>query len=391
MATLLLLLIYAAFISLGLPDAVLGAGWPAMQNEFGIRYGFAGVVHVMIVGGTIVSSVFTGRLLKKTGTGPLVAISTGCTAFALLGFSLAPSFWWFLPAAIPLGLGAGAVDAGLNAFVAAHYESRHMSWLHCFWGVGALSGPLVLSVFLSRGASWRFGYLTVAGCQALLAFVLAASMRLWSAAPVRSRLEAPPAETGSRSFLHPLKLTGAKWTLVTFFLYCGIESTMGLWGGSFLFHVKGCDAIWAARWVTVFYVGITIGRFLVGFATFQVSNAILVRGGTLTILAGTVLLFSPLPLGCSVVGFVLAGVGCAPVFPCLLHETPVRFGQESAQTLMGFQMAVAYAGAALLPPLFGFAASVTSFVLFPAILFVYAAFMLFGSERVRTLCARHSA
>ena len=388
MATVLLVIVYITFISLGLPDAVLGAGWPVMQAEFGTPYSLAGIAHFMIAGGTIVSSLFTGHVVGRFGTGKVTAFSVTLTAIALAGFSIAPSFAWLLLAAIPLGLGAGAVDAGLNAFVAAHYESRHMSWLHCFWGVGAFGGPLILSMFLSRGVSWRTGYRTIGILQAALMVVLVAAIPLWAKVRVHKTGDAPHTGAPPRPFFFPFRLRGFPWTLATFLFYCGIESTMGLWGGSFLFRVKEFDAASAARWVSIYYASITIGRFITGFATYHVSNAALIRAGTLTIVTGILLMLAPVPGPFTLAGFVFLGMGCAPIFPCLLHETPIRFGKDHAATLMGFQMAVAYVGSTLLPPLFGFIASSTTLALLPAVLLTYACLMGFGSERVRWLCRR---
>ncbi len=385
MATLLLILIYVAFISLGLPDAMLGAGWPTMQSNLGVSYGFAGILHMIIAGGTIVSSAFAGRVLGKFGTGKVTAFSVGLTAVALFGFSCRFSFGWLLLAAIPLGLGAGAVDAGLNAFVASHYESRHMSWLHCFWGVGALAGPLVLSAFLWRGNSWRLGYLTIAVFQTILVVVLVTAIPLW--AKVCSRIPADPQQSGPlhQPFARLLALKGVKWTLATFLFYCGIEATIGLWGGSFLFKVKGLGAASAALCSSICYASITLGRFLTGFLTLRVPNATLIRAGALIVLAGVALMLVPGPLALSLAGFVLAGLGCAPIFPCLLHETPARFGEKNAQALMGLQMAIAYVGLTFLPPLFGFLAASTSLALLPVVLSAYACVLFTGTERTRRL------
>ncbi len=383
MATLLLAIIYIAFISLGLPDALLGAGWPIMQRDLAIPYSFAGVVSVAISGGTILSSVLSSRFVRHFGVGKVTAVSVGLTAFALFGFSLAPSFWWLIPAAMPLGIGAGAVDSGLNAYVARHYESRHMSWLHSFWGLGALSGPLVLSALFAQGLGWRKGYSSIAIFQAALVVILVFAMPLWDRVRMRAAMEASMPETPHQALFFPLKLRGAKWAVLTFFFYCGIESTMGLWGGSYLFQIKGLEAAAAARWVSLFYASITLGRFLTGFITYKASNRNLVRLGGLTVLAGVVLMLLPLPLPATLAGFIMVGLGCAPIFPCMLHETPRSFGATHAQAIMGFQMAVAYVGATLLPPLFGFVASATSLGLLPAFLLAYTCSLVAGSETLR--------
>jgi fucose permease len=385
MATLLLILIYLAFISLGLPDALLGSAWPAMQGEWRVPYGLAGVAQMIISGGTILSSLFSGRLLRKFGTGPVTAVSVSLTAAALFGFWLSPSFWWILAAAVPLGLGAGAVDAGLNAFVAAHYESRHMSWLHSFWGVGAFSGPLVLAGFLSRGFSWRNGYLSIFILQIFLIILLIIALPLWNKVRGRTTGSSGPADTGHIPFLEQFRIKGVPFALLTFLVYCGIESSMGLWGGSYLFKVKGMDPAAAAFWVSLYYVSITAGRFLTGFITFKIRNNDLIRWGAILVLAGIILMLLPLSLPLTLAGFLLVGLGCAPIFPCMLHETPVRFGAGAAQSVMGLQMAMAYIGATFLPPLFGAVSSVTSFALLPVFLLAYGVLLVFASEGVRRI------
>jgi len=392
MDTVLLVLIYLAFISLGLPDAVLGAGWPVMRPDFGVPFAYAGFISMTISGGTILSAVFSSRVLKRFGTGRVTAVSVALTAIALAGFAFTPSFWWLLVAAIPLGLGAGAVDSGLNAYVAEHYESRHMSWLHSFWGVGAFSGPLVLSVLLAQGAGWRVGYLWIAILQAVLVILLLVAVPLWDKVRRRNLGEAasaPPTE--HQPLFFPLKLKGAKLGLTALFLYCGIESTMGLWGGSFLFQTKGLDPAASATWVSMFYVSITVGRFLTGFVTYKMSNNDLIRTGGLVVLAGVVLLLLPLPLPVALTGFLLVGLGCAPLFPCMLHETPVRYGAANAPAMMGFQMATAYIGATFLPPLFGLVASFTTLALMPVFLVAYIAVLIVTSEALRASLSRSAS
>jgi fucose permease len=378
---MLLLVIYCAFISLGLPDAMLGSAWPVMQPELGVRYDSAGWIFMLISAGTILSSVFTARILKLLGVGRAAEISVAMTALALLGFASAPSFAWLLLAAVPLGLGAGAVDAGLNAFVAEHYESRHMSWLHSFWGVGAMCGPFLLSAVLARGESWRWGYLAAASVQAALVAVLFSAHPFWKRVPRRAKAGDPPAPADPRPLFFPLRVPGVKIALLVFFCYCGIEATLGLWGASFLSKARGLDPGAAARWSSGFYASLTAGRFLAGFLTFRVSNGDLIRSGALAILAGAVLMAFPLPF--PLAGFLLAGLGCAPIFPCMLHETPERFGAAGSQAVMGFQMAVAYIGTTCLPPAFGFLATGSSLSLLPFFLVAYAVILLAGSEWLR--------
>lgn len=376
MATLLLVLIYVSFISLGLPDALLGAAWPVMQPEFGVPYGLAGLAQIIISGGTIVSSMVSGAVLKRFGIGKVTAVSVGMTALALLGFSIAPSFWWLLAAAVPLGLGAGSVDAGLNSFVASHYESRHMSWLHSFWGVGALGGPLVLSALLYQGFPWRTGYASVGVFQVVLVVVLIAAIPLWSRVRVRAGAEGGGHDHEHIPLFAALKIRGVGFAMLTFLVYCGIEASMGLWGGSYLFKSRGLDPAQAATWVSLFYASITAGRFLTGFLTYRLSNRAMIRGGAVLVLFGVILMLLPLSLPGALTGFLLIGLGCAPIFPCMLHETPVRFGAKHSQAIMGFQMALAYVGSTVLPPLFGLAAGESRFWLLPVFALGYILVLL---------------
>lgn len=393
MATLFLLVIYAAFISLGLPDALLGVAWPVMQPEFGVPFGSAGIVSMVAAGGTIISSLLSSRVLGRFGTGRVTVVSVGMTALALLGFSLAPAFFWLILLAIPLGLGAGSIDSGLNDYVSKHYKAHHMSWLHCFWGIGAMTGPVIISQYIND-QSWRNGYSTVAFIQLGLLVLLFFTLPLWdkvaklSGKHIPESADAPQTVKTPRGLFYPLKIDGVKAVLIIFLFYCGTESTMGLWGSSFLVKYKGLDVSTAARWVSVFYGSITLGRFISGFATVRWSSKSLIRTGEIGILIGAVLLLLPLPTIFSLVSFILIGLGCAPIFPSMLHETPARFGTAEAHTVMGFQMAVAYTGATFLPPIFGVIASNTTFALLPFVLLVYVTGMLINSERVNRFMSR---
>ena len=407
MATLFLLVIYAAFISLGLPDGLLGVAWPVMHVEYDVPVSLAGLVSMTISANTIISSVLSGRVLKRFGTGRVTFVSVLMTATALLGYAAAPSFIWLVLMAFPLGLGAGSVDAGLNDYVAKNYEARHMSWLHSFWGVGALTGPVIISQLVARGDSWRNGYLTVAIIQFALVALLFATLPLWDKVARLKRkpdaetnyepLDVTPApiETERRSaasrakgIFSPLRIRGVKPVLVVFLFYCGLEATMGLWGSTFLIRVKGIDVATAAAWVSLYYGSITAGRFISGFVTMRMSSKALIRSGEIAILLGVLGLLLPLPDVFSMISFILIGLGCAPIFPSMLHETPARFGDAEAQNIMGFQMAVAYVGTSLLPPIFGAIASVTSFELFPVFLVAYITLMLVNSEQINRFMLR---
>ncbi|MBS4199285.1 MFS transporter [Bacillus sp. FJAT-49732] len=392
MATFFLILIYLAFISLGLPDSLLGVAWPAMQPEFGARLETAGVLFMIIAGGTIISSLSSGTVIGKLGTGKVTFISVFMTAVALLGFSYAPSFIWLVIFAIPLGLGAGSVDAALNNYVATHYKAHHMSWLHCFWGVGATLGPIIIAQFISEQNAWRNGYFTIAGIQFVLVIILFFSLPLWNKVGNRSNNHLSEEQDDTNANIdesvkntRPLKIRGVKLALIAFLFYCGVEATMGLWGSSYLVNVKELPVEVAARWVSLYYGGITIGRFVTGFITLKVTNKMLIRAGQMIALAGALCLFLPLSPGFSLVGFILVGLGLAPIFPSMLHETPARFGKKHSQTIMGYQMAVAYTGATFLPPLFGLIASHSTIKLFPLFIVIFVAVMLLGSEKLNEL------
>ncbi len=385
---LLLVIIYVSFISLGLPDGMLGAAWPVMRADFNLPLGSAGFVSMTISGATIISSLFSSKLIKKWGTGLVTSLSVLLTALALLGFSLAPSFWFLFLLVLPLGLGAGAVDSGLNEYVAEHYKASHMNFLHSFWGVGALSGPVIMGFFLQTQGSWRGSYKLVSLIQLGLTVLLFLSLPVWAAQAKKNELKKETGNAGQHmqkeTLNDVLKKKGVKGVLAGFMLYTGLESTMGLWGASYLKEIQGFTADRAALWVSLFYAGITAGRFLSGLFAIKFKNRLLLKTGTIIILSGTALLLSSLiqavPEWTSLTGFILIGLGCAPIFPGMLHETPVRFGKTHAQSIMGIQMAVAYTSVTILPPLFGWAATLLSTALLPVIAFCYAAglFLLNG-------------
>ena len=393
MTTFLLVIIYLAFISLGLPDSLLGVAWPAMQPDYGAPLETAGFLFMMIAGCTIVSSLMSGKILKRFGTGNVTVVSCLMTAVSLLGFHFAPSLIWLIACTIPLGLGAGSVDSGLNDYVARHYKAHHMSWLHCFWGVGATFGPIIMAQFISGQNSWRSGYLAISGIQFALVVILFFTLPLWNRGGKNSNISLNEEAGDSKDMLSnendshvkPLQIKGVKLSLLSFLFYCGAEATMGLWGSSFLVNVKGLPVAAAAQWVSLYYAGITIGRFITGFITFKMNNHTLIRMGQIIALFGAILLFLPLPSIFSLVAFIIVGLGLAPIFPCMLHETPARFGKMHSQTIMGYQMAIAYTGSTFMPPLLGFIASHTTIGIFPFCIIVFAAAMLFSSENLNTI------
>jgi fucose permease len=387
--TFLLIIIYLAFISLGLPDSLLGTAWPVMQSDYGAPLETAGLLFMTIAGATIISSLLSGKFLKRFGTGKVTFVSVLMTACALLGYHFSPSIVWLFLCAIPLGLGAGAVDAGLNDYVATHYKAHHMSWLHCFWGVGASLGPIIMSQFIVEENAWRNGYLTIAGIQFALVLILLFTLPLWkkvtkgSGISLNEALEVNHDEEAKVK--KPLQIKGVKLALVSFLFYCGVEATVGLWGSSYLVNIKGLSAATAAGWVSFYYGGITIGRFITGFITFRMTNRKLIRLGQTIALIGAIILLLPLPATFSLVGFIIVGLGLAPIFPCMLHETPAHFGKEHSQTIMGYQMATAYTGTTFIPPLLGFIASHSSIGIFPICTVLFVIAMLLSSEKLNGL------
>ncbi len=385
MLHLLLPIIYLAFIGLGLPDSLLGSAWPAMYEELGAPLRSAGVVGMIISVGTIVSSLMSGRVVKRFGTGPTTAASTAMTAVALAGFSSSSSFFELCLWGIPYGLGAGSIDAALNNFVALHYASRHMSWLHCFWGIGATTGPFVMGLCLAHGARWNAGYMIIGALQLLLVICLIRSLPLWSA-HTRTGGTAASAQK-ALGLRETAGLPGAKPMLAAFFCYCALESTTGLWAGSYVALHKGVAPETAATWSALFYLGITVGRFASGCITDSLGDERMARYGQRIALSGALLL--PLPFHYAApAGLALIGLGCAPIFPSLLHATPEHFGAEHSQSIMGLQMASAYAGTTIMPPLFGAVAERVGIALLPFILLLLVVAMRTMTELTNRIHAR---
>lgn len=381
MFQILLAIIYIAFISLGLPDSMLGAAWPDMYVQLSAPLSYAGILSAIIAGGTIISSLQSDRLTLKLGTGRVTAISVGMTALALFGFSVSKRFWMLCLWAVPYGLGAGSVDASLNNYVALHYESRHMSWLHCMWGVGAATGPYIMGFALTRGLGWSSGYRMVSLMQIALSAILFISLPLW-----KQRKAEVDAETGEKrkpmSLGEVLKIRGAKEILVCFFCYCAIEQTAGLWASSYLHLHKGLSVETAANFASLFFIGITVGRAISGFITIKLSDVQMVRLGEGFILVGIIVMLLPLGSGAAPAGLILVGLGCAPIYPCVIHSTPAHFGEDKSQAVIGVQMAFAYMGTLAMPPLFGLIANAVTVALLPLYLFVILILMTVMHEAV---------
>lgn len=379
MYAVLLMILYLAFISLGLPDSLLGSAWPVMHEQLGIPMSYAGMVTMIIAGGTIISSLLSHRVTRKFGAGLVTAVSVLMTAAALFGFSMADSFWILCVWAIPYGLGAGAVDAALNNYVALHYSSRHMSWLHCFWGVGAAISPYIMGYCLTGGLGWRSGYHTVATLQLVLTVILFVSLPLWKRKSAQQGVEVSRA--AALSLLQVLKLRGVGFVLVTFFGYCALESTAGLWASSYLTEYRGISSEMAANFASLFFLGITVGRFFCGFFAERIGDKNLIRYGIFIILLGGILVGIPIEQsGTALAGLVMIGLGCAPIYPSIIHATPDHFGKENSQAVIGIQMASAYVGSTFMPPVFGLIAGSVSIGLYPAYLLFFAVLMLIMSE-----------
>lgn len=383
MYSLLLAIIYAAFISLGLPDSLIGSAWPVMHGELGVPLSFAGLVTMIISAGTIVSSLLSDRLTRKFGAGLVTAVSVFLTAAALFGFSISHSFLLLCLWAIPYGLGAGAVDAALNNYVALHFASRHMSWLHCFWGVGAAVSPYIMSYSLSSGLGWNSGYRIVSILQAVLTAILFLSLPFWKkrAGQDADGREESPAR--ALRLTEAVRIKGVPLILITFFGYCALEQTAGLWASSYLVQFRGIHPDTAASFASLFYLGITAGRFACGFFADRAGDRLLIRIGILTAGFGAILISLPFGLDFpALAGLIIIGLGCAPVYPSIIHSTPFNFGKENSQAVIGIQMACAYVGTTLMPPLFGLIASHITIGLYPFYLLLFALLMLFASERL---------
>lgn len=397
MTTLLLVFIYLAFISLGLPDPMLGAAWPAMHTDLGAGLDWAGIITLIVCGGTIVSSLLSERLTKRFGAGLVTAVSVGLTAVGILGYSQAGAFWQILLWAIPYGLGAGGVDAALNNYVSLHYSSRAMSWLHAFWGLGTMISPFLMSYALAGGFGWRRGYLLVGILQVGFTAVMFGTLPLWKKSEMIWRSTEAPQEPAAEK-TKPLRLRecvsipGVVYVLAAFLCYCSFESTAILWSSSFLVGVYAIPESTAAAFGSFFCIGITAGRFLTGFIANKLGDKRMVRLGVSVMALGTVMLFLGAILPeIALAGLIVMGIGCAPVFPSLIHATPTNFGARNSEGIVGVQMACAYFGSAAVPPIFGVLARHISLSLFPYYLAFFCVMLLLATEILNKKMAEKSA
>ena len=376
MYSLLLALIYLAFISLGLPDSLLGAGWPTMYGELGVPVSYMGIVSMVISGGTIVSSLMSDRLTRKFGTRVVTVVSVFLTAGALFGFSFSDRFWMLILFSVPYGLGAGAIDAALNNYIALHYSARHMSWLHCFWGVGAIVSPFIMSYALTS-STWNDGCRIVGYIQLGIAALLLVTLPVWK---INSK-KTDAVEQKSIGLIGALKIKGVPFILIGFFAYCAAEATAMQWASTYFVEVKHISEAQAAQFASLFYIGITAGRFLSGFVSAKIGDRRMIIIGASVLTLGIILLVIPVTAAeLSLAGFVIIGLGCAPIYPSIIHSTPANFGAENSGAIIGIQMASAYVGSTFIPPLFGLIGNATDFAILPLYLIVFVVLMLVMTE-----------
>lgn len=383
MVHLLLAIIYLAFISLGLPDSLLGSAWPVMYQEFSVPVSYAGGISMIIAVGTIICSLQSDRLTKRFGTANVTVFSVATTAVALFGFSISRSYIALCLWAIPYGLGAGGVDASLNNYVALNYSGKHMSWLHCMWGVGASLGPYIMGYALTNGQSWNMGYRYISVIQIALTLILVLSLPFWKTQKNDSKNNSDNSRESKPIPLREIiRIPGAREIIVTFFCYCALEQTTSLWASSYLVLWRGLSKEAAAGLASLFFIGLTGGRMLGGFLTVKLNNSRMIRLGQALILVGVICLFLPFGNASAFAGLVLIGLGCAPIYPSIIHATPGNFGVEKSQAMIGVQMASAYVGSCIMPPVFGLIANHVSISLFPVYLLALLALMIFMHERM---------
>lgn len=383
MASLLLAIVYISFISLGLPDGLLGAAWPVMHLEIGAPLSAAGLVSFIITLGTILSSLASDRLTKRFGAATVTAVSVGMTAAALFGFSVSSALWQLCLWALPYGLGAGAVDAALNNYVATHYKARHMNWLHCFWGVGASVGPYIMGAYLTHTGVWEHGYRTVSLIQTVLTVFLFLSLPLWKRPAADS--DGAPASP-SVGALQVLRIRGVKELLLAFFAYCAVEMTAMVWSASYLTEFRLLPAEKAASLASLFYLGMMIGRLISGFVADRVRDRNMIRIGIAVAAGGITLILLPVSADIvAILGIFVLGLGCAPIYPSFIHSTPVNFGEDYSGTIIGIEMAAAYAGSCLAPPVFGLIADHISAGWFPVYIALFFLLLIGMSERLNRL------
>ena len=379
MYLLILGVIFLTFIGLGSADALFGSAWPTIQMEMGVPLSYAGIVSMTITVGAVTASLLSARLLKKFGAGFVPTAGILLSSFALLGFSFSDSFWMLCVLAFPLGFAGGTIDASLNSYVADNYTSKHMNWLHCFWGLGAVISPSIMGFALTSGAGWNAGYRIAFFIQLTIALILLASQPLWKKQKNFASVKQSPSPALKLSQV--LRIRGVKFLVITFFSYVALEATAGLWASTFLVGERGVDAEVAAGFGALFFIGITLGRFLSGFISERIGGKNMVRFGTIIVFIGIFAIWLPIDSNLATLGgLIVTGLGCAPIFPAVIHSTPTNFGSEHSQSIIGVQLASAYTGAALMPPFFGLIANHISVGIYPMFLLAMALLMIYATE-----------
>ena len=367
----LLALIYLAFISLGLPDSLLGSAWPLMHLEMGVPISYMGIITMLISGGTIVSSLMSDRLSRKFGTKILTVASVFLTVIALFGFSFANNFSMLIVFAIPYGIGAGAIDAALNNYVALHYKAKHMSWLHCFWGVGTIVSPFVMGYALTS-STCNNGYRIVGFMQLVIGIILLLTLPVWK---VNEDVVSTTSE--DVGLFKALRIKGVPFLLLGFLAYCAAETTTMQWASTYFVEVKGISIERAASFASLFYIGITAGRFISGFITDKLGDRKMILLGSSVLIVGILTLAIPSSsYELAFASFIIIGLGCAPIYPCIIHSTPYNFGAKNSGAIIGIQMASAYLGATFMPPIFGVLGNASTFAIMPLYLLVFVLLML---------------
>lgn len=378
MYSLLLALVYLAFVSLGLPDALLGAGWPVMHEAFGVPVPYMGFISMIISGCTILSSLASDAVNRRFGTAKVTVTSVFLTAIALVGFSFATEFWMLVVLAVPYGLGAGSVDAGLNNYVALHYSSKHMSWLHCFWGVGTIVSPFVMSYALSTSV-WNNGYRIVACIQFAIAVLLLVTLPVWKVNKAKAEVQK---QAKSLRISEALKIKGVPYLLIGFFAYCSAEATTMGWASTYFFQAKGINSETAAAYASLVFIGLTVGRFFGGFIMDKLGDRKMIVLGTIITVCGIVCLLIPINNEIlAVAAFVIIGLGYAPIYPCIIHSTPDNFGAENSGAIIGIQIASAYVGCTLMPPLYGMLGKYLGYGIMPVYLLIFVVLMIYMTEK----------
>lgn len=384
---LLLAVIYLVFISLGLPDSLLGSGWPAIHTELNLPVSYMGFVSMTISCGTVISSLLSDKLTKKIGTRAVVSISIFLTVAALFGFSFSIRFWMLIVFAIPYGLGAGAIDAALNNYIALHFKAKHMSWLHCFWGVGTIVSPFIMGYAVTN-ATWHDGYRIVGFIQLAIAIIMLLSLPLWKVN--KNTAEEQPQK--SVGLIGALKIKGVPFLLIGFFAYCAAEATTMYWASTYFVEVKKISVEQAANLASLFYIGLTAGRFISGFITEKSGDRKMIIIGTCILICGIVLLLLPInSYVFAIAAFIVIGLGCAPIYPCIIHSTPNHFGAENSGAIIGIQMASAYIGTTVIPPLFGLIGNAVGFTIMPIYLLIFVILMITMTELTFHITKNNSA